>query len=1149
MCISTEAYRAAIGLFNNCSRDCVKMYKFPNIYFFHNLNHNFYGLRSWSRHLRANSMNKLSIRSNVLLRQMMAISIIIQSILVLSNDVELNPGPILDNVLSICHTNLRSLKAKDRLMHVKCEFIKTYDIITASETWLKPSDKSDNFTLSGYQMPFRRDRQMGLEGYGGVLAWVSNSIACKHRRDLESNDLEALWLEIRLKNRKFLMCVLYRPPNNEAEFWDILSEKLVAVKQVHNMKLLLIGDLNAHFSTRNGDKLESLALTHNLTIHNFIPTRITQNSATVLDQCLSNFPSDIKSTQVLAPVSSNDHSTLAVTIKFAKHKTACYQRVMWDYKLANFDGFRNAVLEYDWDQLFNVADVNVICDSWSAKLIELAKQFIPNKLVFVRPNDKPWYNGYLRRLNRKKQRLYKLAKQSNTLQKWANFTRIRNFYHSEIKRHKTAFELDRYKKLATDKFLNPKTWWTILKEVYKNCDIEDGIPPIEIQNHILTDDAAKAEAFNKHFIAASKVDDSHTDLPFDPQIRDDNFDLNLIHVTVSDVEDQIKLLDVNKAFGPDGISPKIIKECIGPISIILARLFNYSLYVKQVPSLWKKANVLPLHKKGLKSDISNYRPISILSCVSKMFERIVFKYIYNHLRANFVLSNFQSGFLPGRSTTTQLLEVFNCFSKAIDSNKEVRVVFLDISKAFDKVWHKGLLHKMKKCGIGGELLEWFKDYLHDRYQRVLINGQSSPWECLTAGVPQGSVLGPLLFLLYINDMTLAVRNSSVRLFADDTCLFIEVDNRFESAALINEDLSSISAWANQWLITFSPSKTKSLILSKKNDYKDNPTLFLNNHPIEEVISHTYLGVTFSNNLRWSKHIDAITSKARKRLNMMLPLKFKVDRASLETMYNSFVLPVLEYANVVWGGVYDCDKVKIEQIHIDAMRLIVGATAKSNILKLYGESGWLPTQTRLENSKVTMIFKIKNHLAPNYLEELLPDEVQHQTMYNLRNNRSIRPPFSRLEGYKRSFFPSAISLWNNLSVQSQSCLTIQEFKNLLNTGKPEKPILYYYGERWACIHHARLRIGCSMLKSDLCFNLHVTDDPSCACGFQTENALHFFLNCNRYLEIRRGLITAITSITACSLTHILYGDPEISYLDNKAVFEAVHTYLRDSKRFV
>ena len=471
------------------------------------------------------------------------------------------------------------------------------------------------------------------------------------------------------------------------------------------------------------------------------------------------------------------------------------------------------------------------------------------------------------------------------------------------------------------------------------------------------------------------------------------------------------------------------------------------------------------------------------------------------------MSTYQSGFLPGRSTTTQLLEVFNCFCKAIDSNKEVRVVFLDISKAFDKVWHKGLLYKLKKCGIGGSLLAWFKDYLHERQQRVLINGQSSSWESLTAGVPQ----------------------------------------RVESASLINRDLISISDWAKRWLITFSPSKTKSLTISNKNDRHDNPTLFLNNLPIEEVSSHTYLGLTFSNNLRWNKHIDNITTKAHKRLNMMLPLKFKVDRASLETMYKSFVLPILEYSNIVWGGVYDCDKVKIEQIQIYALRLITGATAKSNISQLYIESGWLTTQQRLDNAKLTMIFKIKNSLAPSYLTELLPPEVQARTTYNLRNNRNIQIPLSRLEVFKRSFFPSAITLWNNLSNQVRNSVSIQEFKRVLKN-QSDKQILYYYGERWACIHHARLRMGCSMLNSDLCFNLHVVDDPSCRCGCPIENASHFFLDCNQYRDIRTNLMNTISGLTSFSLKHILYGDRDLILTQNQLIFGAVHTFLTNSQRF-
>ena len=821
---------------------------------------------------------------------------------------------------------------------------------------------------------------------------------------------------------------------------------------------------------------------------------------------------------------------------------------MWNYKAANFDGFRNALNAADWDQCFAMQDVNSICESWSSKLLEYVKQYVPNKLVVVRPNDKPWYNGYLRRLNRKKQRVFKQAKSLKTLQSWVKFSNARALYHNELKRIKNIFESEKYKQLVNDKVIHPKKWWATLKDIYKNADVEYGIPPIEVEGNIITDDRQKAEAFNKHFIAASSVNDEYVNLPYEPAIRDDDFNLNNINISSTDVEDQIKLLDVHKAFGPDGISPRIVKEGCKPLSQILARIFNFSLSVKEVPSMWKKANVLPLFKKDKKCEIGNYRPISILSCVSKTFERIVFKYKYNRLKENFVLSNFQSGFLPGRSTTTQLLEVYHCFCKSIDNNKEVRVVFLDISKAFDKVWHKGLLFKLKKCGIGGDLLEWFQNYLSDRFQRVLINGQSSSWECLTAGVPQGSVLGPLLFLLYINDMTLAVRHSNIRLFADDTCLFIEVDNRTETAVLINEDLLAISNWAKQWLVTFSPSKTKSLILSNKNDFAVNPYLYLNNHLIEEVSSHTYLGLTFYSNLCWSKHIDEISTKARKRLNMMLPLKFKVDRTSLETMYNSFVLPILEYSNIVWGGVYDCDKVKIEQIQIDALRLITGATAKSNICNLYAESGWLPTQKCLDNAKLIMMFKIKTDLAPSYLTELLLHEVQHQTPYNLRNNRNIQIPLTRLEVFKRSFFPSAISLWNNTSIRLRACSTIHEFKDLINANKPEKTILYYYGERWTGIHHARLRMGCSSLNSDLFLNLHVIENPSCSCGYPVENALHYFLYCNLYRDIRTVLINSISNLTLCSIEHILYGDPQLNLTANQAIFCAVHKYLKESKRF-
>ena len=240
-------------------------------------------------------------------------------------------------------------------------------------------------------------------------------------------------------------------------------------------------------------------------------------------------------------------------------------------------------------------------------------------------------------------------------------------------------------------------------------------------------------------------------------------------------------------------------------------------------------------------------------------------------------------------------------------------------------------------------------------------------------------------------------------------MFIEVDNRIETANMINDDLEKINTWANNWLVTFSARKTKSLIISNKKDTNLNPRVSLNGHVIDEVTTYTYLGLKFANNLRWNHHINDISIKARKRLNLMIPLKFKLDRYSLEVMYNSFVLPTMEYANVVWGGTYDCDILKLERIHIDGMRLVSGATARSNIANLYDETCWRTIGDRCDTAMILMMYKIKNNLSPEYLSYLLPPENNENTRYNLRNNHDIRIPASNLESFKRSFIPHAINL--------------------------------------------------------------------------------------------------------------------------------------------
>jgi hypothetical protein len=277
--------------------------------------------------------------------------------------------------------------------------------------------------------------------------------------------------------------------------------------------------------------------------------------------------------------------------------------------------------------------------------------------------------------------------------------------------------------------------------------------------------------------------------------------------------------------------------------------------------------VLPIYKKAEAFFTINYRPVSLLSILSKIFEKVVFKHLFKYFEQHFLISIWQSGFLPGRSTVTQLVEMYDLFCKAVNSGKEIRVVFLDISKAFDRVWHKGLLYKLKSCGISGRLLEWLKDYLTNRQQRVTINGVHSKWGKIGAGVPQGSVLGPLLFLIFINDIEHVLKHCKIRFFADDTCLFIEVDDPSTTADAINEDLEALNQWSNRWLVKFSPPKTEELIVSNKRNKPRHPVLYLDGTPVKRVNSHKHLGVTITNNLSWNEHIKEIEDKASRRLGV------------------------------------------------------------------------------------------------------------------------------------------------------------------------------------------------------------------------------------------------------------------------------------------
>ena len=274
-------------------------------------------------------------------------------------------------------------------------------------------------------------------------------------------------------------------------------------------------------------------------------------------------------------------------------------------------------------------------------------------------------------------------------------------------------------------------------------------------------------------------------------MRDDVPTLDTLTFTPVEAENVLKSLKPGKATGPDHINNRLFKELSRSLSSPLCELFNFSVSSGKVPDIWKRANITPIFKMDDASDPSYYRPISLLSCIGKVLEKLVYKYVFNFFRANAVITALQSGFMPGDSTVNQLVDVYICtFCKALDEGKQVRAIFCDISKAFDRVWHAGLLFKLSLAGIKGQLLDRFSDYLDNRFQRVVVPGAQSDWIGIKAGVPQGSILGPLLFLIYINDIVEDI-GSVIRLFADDTSLYLVVDNPIDAANVLNSNLNTV----------------------------------------------------------------------------------------------------------------------------------------------------------------------------------------------------------------------------------------------------------------------------------------------------------------------------------------------------------------------
>ena len=894
-------------------------------------------------------------------------------ILLCSGDVRPNPGPsstsssvssinsslnmsnsLLDSLslnhnLSFIHYNVQSVFAKLDILHAE---LIDFDILAFTETWLNPSIDSEDLSLISFNKPERKDR-IG-DSHGGVMLYVKTGIHYKRRADLEIRDIENIWIELINNHKHILFGLFYRPPNSDANYYTNIENSLALAVDTGLTDIIITGDLNLNLlNPQTSRKIYSLCTQFSLFQSITQPTHFTENSSSLIDVILVTNKENLILSGVGEPFLNQElryHCPVYGILKFSKQKHKTFTRHIWSYEHGNYNILREKASSFNWNTCHD-NDIDVYANNLNAAITGLALECIPNRVIRIKPSDPPWMTSTLKRFIRKRKRAYRKAKRTNLESNWKKFRKLRNRTITMIRDSKQSF----YDKIA-DKLkcetLSSKDWWSTLKTVIAP-NSKSIIPPLTYNDHIYSDESDKADILNDFFQSQTLLDDQNAVLPdLPPSVT--YTQLSHIILTPLEVESVLKTLTIGKASGPNELSNRILRELSCELSSPFCSFFNHSLRMGIVPSTYKEANVSPVPKKGDLSLVNNYRPISLLNSEAKVFERLIFKHLYNHIRDNNLLTSLQSGFIPGDSTINQLTFLYNTFCQALDSGKEVRAVFCDISKAFDRVWHVGLLHKLRAAGVSGEVLAWFQSYLSNRKQRVVLPGGTSDWVFIRAGVPQGSILGPLLFLLYINDIVIDI-GSNIRLFADDTSLYIIVEDPVVASNCLNLDLNKITQWAATWLVSFNPSKTESIIMSRKSNKNRHPSIYMQNHQILEVDFHKHLGLHFSNDCMWHQHINYVKEKAWFRINVIRKLKYKLDRKSLETIYMAFIRPLLEYGDVIWDNCTQYQKNELDKIQNGAARIATGATKLVSLDALYKETQWDTLGKRRENHKLTLFY--------------------------------------------------------------------------------------------------------------------------------------------------------------------------------------------------
>ena len=617
-----------------------------------------------------------------------------------------------------------------------------------------------------------------------------------------------------------------------------------------------------------------------------------------------------------------------------------------------------------------------------------------------------------------KQTMWRVYRRTRKEEDYAKYKEALNAATTEIRQSKRSYE----QKLACNIKNDSKSFYAYVRS---KQNVQDKVGPLEDSaGNIISQGFLMAEDLNGYFSSVFTKEDISSLPVADAKFQGAKSEyLGPLVVTPELVAKKIRAMKDNKSPGVDGIPPKLLMETVDQISIPLARVFNLSLKEGVVPFEWKEANIIPLFKKGSRNKSENYRPVSLTSVICKLLERLIKDHMVDFLVKHKLLNSSQHGFLKARSCLTNMLCFLEEITKWIDVGSPVDIIYLDFQKAFDKVPHQRLLLKLKAHGIGDSITDWIEQWLTDRRQRVVVDGEVSNWKSVLSGVPQGSVLGPILFLIYINDLDDSI-TSNVLKFADDTKLFRKVNTDGDKQHLQN-DLDRLVKWSEKWQMLFNFGKCKCLHTGHGNlnvNYKMGDTV------LGTTVKEKDLGVTISADMKVSEQCGIAASKGNQILGLIRRNITYKGKKLIIPLYKAIVRPHLEYCIQAWRPYRKKDIDTLERIQRRATKMIPELRDLSYEERLK-ECGLTTLETRRLRGDQIEVFKILNGY----------EIIDRNMFFSLKKDSRTRghevklvKDQCRLDIRKHSFSQRTINEWNKLSTDCVTASSVNMFKNKVDT---------------------------------------------------------------------------------------------------------------------